>query len=85
VYFPPEKKEGMTMRSNRYLNNWAAQLIKLWQDLPIKPCPPTPPPLIEIEKKPIINYRLILMTRRAELLQNSENAEPLNKSDRNKP
>jgi hypothetical protein len=85
VYFPPKKKEGMTMRPSRYLNNWAAQLIKLWQDLPIKPASLTPPPLIEIEQKPIINYRLILMTRRAELLQNSENAGPSNKSNRNKP
>jgi hypothetical protein len=73
------------MRLSRYLNDWAAHLIKLWQDLPIKPSPPTPPPLIEIEKNSNVNFRLLLMTRRAEILKNTKNTESLKNSNRKIP
>ena len=68
------------------LNNWAAQLIKLWQHLSIKPSLPAPlPPLIEIEKTPKVNFRLLLMTRRAEILKNTRNTEVLKNSNRKIP
>jgi len=65
------------------LNNWAVQLIKLWQHRLTKPSLPEPlPPLIEIEKTPKVNFRLLLMTRRAEIQKNAKNTEALKHSNR---